>query len=95
MHNTSDTGFSLTVCKREGSFAGRPDNGHDVSCNSIPEIKPCGDVHDMQVKIFGTNPASISLDGEAIDFVYEDNAAVFTLPAELHKAGDVVYTITK
>jgi len=94
MENSSEKGFDLTVCKRQGSFDGRPDNGHDIVNNGIPEVKPVGEVRDMLVKIFGKKPASVKLGTSDISFEYADGASVFTLPADVHKSGDVTFKIT-
>jgi len=93
MENSSQKGFDLTVCNRQGSFDGRPDNGHDIVNNGIPEIKPMGEVRDMQVKIFGKKPSSVKLGANDVDFEYQDGASTFVLPADIHKSGDVTFKI--
>ena len=93
LENSNDKGFDLTVCKRQGSYSGRPDNGHDVVKNSVPEIKGCGKVRDMQIKIFGKKPSCIRLDETPVDFEYIDNVSIFTLPARIHEIEDVKYNV--
>lgn len=93
MQNTSQNGFELVVCQRKGRFDGRPDNGSDIRKNSIPEIKACGEVRDMEIRIFGKKPKSILLDGTNVDFDCVDHAVVFVMNASLHSVRDVVYQI--
>lgn len=93
MTDSSDGGFTLTVCKRSGDFPGRPDNGHDGAMNSIPEIKRMQPVNDMTVKINGKKPTAVLLDENEIDFEYDGRFAVFTLPADVHEAQEAVYKI--
>ena len=93
IENSTESGFDLTVCKRKGTFNGRPDNGHDIVNNSIPEIKPCGNVRDMQIKIFGKKPSFVKLSGNDVAFEYADGASVFTLTSAAHEAGDVTFNI--
>lgn len=89
----SDGGFTFTVRKREGSFPGRPDNGHDLVNNSIPEIKPSLPVRDMTVEVIGREIAGIRLRGESVPFETENGVVRFTIPAELHASGDIGYEI--
>lgn len=93
MQNTDNNGFELVVCKRKGSFDGRLGNGSNISDNSIPEIKPCGNVRDMEIRIFGKPPKSIYCGGEKIAFCYENKTTAFTLGADLHDKNDVIYSI--
>ena len=71
-------GFDLTIFPREGSFAGRPDNGHDVRENSIPKILGTQPEKNMTVEIHGAAPAKILCGDEEIAFVYDGRKAVFT-----------------
>jgi hypothetical protein len=89
----TDKGFSFTVCKREGSFPGRPDNGHSLVDNSIPEIKPMTDVRDMTVEIIGREVADIRLCGSSVPFETENGNVTFTVPADTHRSGDARYEI--
>ena len=86
-------GFEFTVCARKGSFPGRPDNGHDLVNNSIPEIKPMLPVRDMTVEILGRDVADIKLNGESVAFETESGVIRFTVPAALHALGDLGYNI--
>ena len=86
-------GFEFTVCAREGSFPGRPDNGHDLVNNSIPEIKSMLPVRDMMVEILGRDVADIKLNGESVAFETENGAVRFVVPAALHEAGNIKYEI--
>lgn len=93
LRDGGDTGYTLTVGKREGSFPGRPDNGHDHFENSIPRIDPLPPVRDMTVYLAGRVPASVALDGEAVALTRGDGHATFTVPAALHEKQDLVYSI--
>ena len=76
--DTAEAGFTLVIHPREGSFPGRPDNGHSITENSIPEIAPVAPERDMTVEIHGVRPAKILCGGEEIAFTYEDGRAKFT-----------------
>lgn len=93
MTDSSDSGFTLTVYKRSGSFPGRPDNGHNHNENSIPNIKPIQDVNDMTVKINGKKPKAVTLNGSDIDYEYDGHFSTFVLGADIHKSADAVYKI--
>lgn len=93
MTDSADSGFTLTVCKRTGDFPGRPDNGHDIETNSIPEIKGIQPVSDMTVKINGTKPTSITLNGAPVAFDYDGRFAELVLPAAVHNDGDAVFKV--
>lgn len=78
MKYSSDDAFDLTIFPREGSFEGRPDNGHDIMENSIPKIPGMQPEKDMTVEIHGEKPMRI-LCGEAeIAFAYDGRKTVFT-----------------
>ena len=89
----TEKGFSFTVCARKGSFPGRPDNGHDITKNSIPKINPTAPVRDMTVEITGREIADVKLGGESVAFEAENGTARFTVPASLHESGDIKYDI--
>jgi len=93
MTDTSDSGFNLTVHKRCGNFDGRPDNGHNIYQNSIPEIKGIQPVDDMEIFISGKKPSAIILNGVNISFEYDGTKSKFRLPKEAHEAGNVTYEI--
>ena len=76
--NSHSTGFDLTIFPREGSYAGRPDNGHDVMENSIPNILGMQPEKDMTVEIHGAAPAKILCEGKEVVFEYDGRKAVFT-----------------
>ena len=84
---------TLTVCKREGSFAGREDNGHDFLNNAIPKIPRMQPVTDMQVRIYGKMPKQIVLNGENVDFTVCEGYVQFTVKAALHEAADLTYKL--
>jgi alpha-D-xyloside xylohydrolase len=84
---------TLTVYKREGSFDGREDNGHDFINNAIPKIPRMQPVRDMQVRIYGKTPKEICLNGEQVDFMQGEGYAEFTVKADLHEASDLTYKI--
>lgn len=76
--NTTKYGFDLVINPREGSFPGRPDNGHDIANNSVPKIMPESPEKDMTVEICGRKPSAITSDGAKVDFEYDGRKAVFT-----------------
>ena len=82
---------TLTVYKREGSFAGREDNGHDLINNAIPKIPRMQPVTDIQVRIYGKSPKQILLNGENVDFTLCEGYVEFTVKAALHEAADLTY----
>ena len=84
---------TLTVFKREGSFAGREDNGHDFLNNAIPKIPRMQPVTDMQVRIYGKSPKQILLNGENVDFTVCEGYVEFTVKASLHEAADLTYKL--
>ena len=88
-----ESGYTLTVGMREGSFPGRPENGHSHRNNSIPKIDPIAPVRDMKVYLAGRIPSAITLDGVGVPMVIEDGRATFTIPASLHEKQDLVYSI--
>lgn len=91
--NTKIDGFEFTLNKREGSFDGKPDNGHDHFDNSIPKVSGMQPVRDITIKIFGQEGMSVEQNGKKIETVYEDGFVTFVVEAELHDAGDVTYEI--
>ena len=76
--NTTAGGFDLVIHPREGSFPGRPDNGHSITENSIPKISPAAPERDMTVEIHGARPAKILCGGAEIAFEYDGSKAAFT-----------------
>lgn len=86
-------GYTLTVGLREGSYPGRPDNGHDHKRNSIPRIDPMAPVRDMTVYLAGPVPASVTLRGEPVALTVTDGRATFTVPAALHESAELTYEI--
>lgn len=88
-----DGGFDLIINPRVGSFPGRPDNGHDLRKNSIPEILPPASEKDMTVEIHCTNPSRITLDGENVEFVRENGKTTFIAKTEGRGDKALVYRI--
>ena len=88
-----DAGYTLTLGMRQGSFPGRPDNGHDHIRNSIPRIDPMAPVRDMKVYLAGRLPSAVTLNGESVPVVIEDGHATFTIPAVLHEKQELSYSI--
>ena len=88
-----DVGYTLTLGMRQGSFPGRPDNGHDHIRNSIPRIDPMAPVRDMKVYLAGRLPSAVTLNGESVPVVIEDGHATFTVPAVLHEKQELSYSI--
>ena len=94
MENSCEGGFDLVICKRHGDYAGRPNNGSDITSNSIPRIDPCGAVRDMEIRIFGKAPTAVHINGESIAFDSFDGGISFVLAEKEHEAGDISYRIT-
>ncbi|MBR1974977.1 MAG: glycoside hydrolase family 31 protein [Clostridia bacterium] len=84
---------TLAVYRRKGDFEGRPNNGYDLLNSSVPKIDGIRSVRDMQIRIYGKLPKSISLNGSAVEFTDCDGYVEFTLPASLHEKGDLFYQI--
>ena len=89
----SKDGYTLTVGKREGSFEGRPHNGHNIFVNSIPKIDGIPEIKDMKIRILDEGIKSVTLNGEPIEFERNGRFVEFTMPKELHKAGDITYNV--
>ncbi len=87
-------GFELTVGMRSGTYSGRPDNGHDIFYNSIPEIKAIQPVSDMKISIKAENITSVTLNGESVPFEFNGNFCEFVMPAEKHDSEKLIYKIT-
>ncbi|MBE6650703.1 MAG: glycoside hydrolase family 31 protein [Ruminococcaceae bacterium] len=88
-----DGGFDLIINPRVGLFPGRPDNGHDLRKNSIPEILPPASEKDMTVEIHCTKPSRITLDGENVEFVRENGKTTFIAKTEGRGDKVLVYRI--
>lgn len=86
----SDSEFELTVCKREGSFDGRPKT--EASLPSDPEIPAMGDVTSFDVKIFG-EAAEVTLGGTPVDFTVSDGYTAFNISRDDHRANELIYTV--
>lgn len=93
VQNTSSDSFELVLEKREGSFSGKPDNGHDHRANSIPKISGMQPVRDITVKISGAAPEAITIDGKAQEFTYENGYTYFTIPAAEHDKKNLIYKV--
>ena len=76
--DTSAAGYTLVIEPRRGTYPGRPDNGHDITQNSIPKISPAPAEKDMTVELHGVKPARILCGGTDVAFTYADGKAVFT-----------------
>lgn len=84
---------TLAVYRRKGSFEGRPNNGYDILNSSVPKIDGIRPVRDMQIRIYGKSPKTISLNGSAVEFTVCEGYVEFTLPAGLHEKEDLFYQI--
>ena len=93
IQDTSSDGFELVLEKREGSFCGKPDNGHNHRANSIPKISGMQPVRDITVKISGAAPKSITIDNKTQDFTYENDCTYFTIPAAEHDKKNLTYKV--
>jgi hypothetical protein len=89
----ADGGYTLTVGKREGSFEGRPRNGHNIFVNSIPKIDGIPEIKDMKIRIFDEGIKSVALDGESVEFERACNFVEFIMPKELHESKSLSYEI--
>jgi hypothetical protein len=74
--------LTLTVGKREGDFAGRPDNGHNLHKNSIPKIEGIRPLSDLKVVIHGRQAVSVMIGEEKIPFAFVGANTEFLIPAE-------------
>jgi alpha-glucosidase (family GH31 glycosyl hydrolase) len=74
--------LTLTVGKREGDFAGRPDNGHNLHKNSIPKIEGIRPLSDLKVVIHGKHATSVMLAGAKLPFAFDNKDTVFFISAE-------------
>ena len=92
MNNNVD-GFDFTVNMREGSFDGRPDNGHDILNNSIPKIEGMKPLRDIEVEICDSRVASVTLDGVEAELFRHSDTVSFSVPAALHSDKKLVYKI--
>ncbi len=88
-----DNGCELIVSAREGGYSGRPDNGHDIFYNSIPKVEAMKPVSDIKISIKSTSITSIMLNGEAVPFEQNGDFYEFTMPAEKHASGELVYKV--
>ena len=61
--------------------------------SSIPEIAPIAPARDMTVYPAGRAPTAVTLEGETVPFTVCDGRAAFTVPANLLKKQDLVYSI--
>ena len=92
MENTKKDGFDLVICKREGGFKGRPDNGHDIVNNSIPEICGMKPSNDITVELHAV-PSKVTADGKSVDFSSDGNISIFTLKGKRHDEGDIRFEV--
>ena len=84
---------TLTVYKREGSFDGREDNGHDLINNAIPKIPRMQPVRDMQVRIYGKTPNAIYLGEKEVAYTQGEGYVEFTVAAAEHEVSDLTYKL--
>ena len=88
-----DGGFELIINPREGSFPGRPDNGHLITKNSIPKIMPPSPEKDMTVEIYGAKPTRIICCSESVEFTYAGKKAVFIAKTEGRGDNTLTYRV--
>lgn len=93
VRNSSSAGFELILEQRKGDYEGRENNGHNKLENSIPKISSLRPVRDIEVKIFGIKPNSITVNGENQNFSYKENYATFVIRADVHKNKDLNYKV--
>lgn len=92
MNNNTD-GFDFTVNMREGSFDGRPDNGHDILNNSIPKIDGMKPVRDIEIEIHDSRVKSVMIDGIDVDHSRDGDVLRFIVLAKLHSEKKLVYKV--
>jgi len=92
--NSTENGFELVINPRKGTFQGRPDNGHDMKRNSVPEIKGIQPEKNMTVEIHGRKPQSITVNGEVVPFEYDGKSAVFTAKTSERADNALTFKIT-
>ena len=83
----------LGVYRRIGDFGGRPNNGHDRINNSIPKIDGIKPVRDMEIRLYGKTPNSISLGEKEVPFTICEGYVSFIIPAEEHAKADLLYIV--
>ncbi|MBQ7344356.1 MAG: glycoside hydrolase family 31 protein [Clostridia bacterium] len=88
-----DSTLTLTVSKREGSYDGRPDNGHDIRSNSIPRIEGIKPEGDLTVAVRGVRIREVRLEGEAIEFTSDNIDSFFTVQETRRAQGELRYEI--
>ena len=93
LKDNGKSGAEITVNMREGSFEGRPDNGHNLYRNSIPEIKGIAPIRDMKISVYADSVKSVTLNGKAVDFTLENGFCEFTLPRDIHAKEVVKFNI--
>ena len=91
--DNSDTGCTIGVNMREGSFPGRPDNGHDIYNNSIPKIDGIPSLRDMKIAVHNPSVKSVTLDGKTVDFDMSDGVCYFVLKAEEHAKRNLSFEV--
>ena len=84
---------TLGVYRRQGSFDGRPNNGHDFLNNAIPKIDGIKPVRDMTVRIYGKTPRSVRLGDEEVLLDVCDGYVEFTVAADAHADNDLFYKV--
>ena len=88
-----DGRLTLTVFAREGGFEGRPNNGHDISKNSIPKIEGLPALSDLSVVLHGCHPNAVTLAGEKIPFTLSGADAEFLIPADWRRGAPLAFEI--
>ena len=90
----TDSGNSctITVGKREGSFAGKTDNGSNILQNSIPKINGITPVSDMKISVYGI-AKSVTKGGSPVNFTVNNGYTEFTLDAAEHDLTEVKFNI--
>ena len=94
MSLTSDgDALTFTLCKREGGYEGREPRTGDSYRPSDPVISGMGKTPEFKIVLNTAEARSVTLDGKEIDFTADGGKTVFTVPAEVHEASDLVYKI--
>ena len=89
---TADGGV-MSVYRRKGDFAGRPNNGHDLINNAIPKIEGIRPIRDITVRLYGKTPSAIYLGNMAVAFTVCDGYVEFIVAAALHERDDLHYDV--
>ncbi len=93
LSDNGSSGCALTVDQREGTFPGRPENGHDIYKNSIPRIEGIKPVGDMKICVHSPDVKAVILNGKPVDFALHGGVCEFIMKAEDHAKEALTFEI--